>query len=246
MMKIVIDGKVILKAELDAWKLKRIKKVIRNLKLDLPFMNDADEMNKLLTDKKMQYSYQDMIRILRRKLKIGEIAMKFAGRISGSRRRHALTIIYIDGITAEKLSEFLDELMLQPKGKYRKINLSACPDHYVLKPDKNGTLEVIETTGIAPVPVQFFITFGDEQGIREPRNKKYSHQSVGIAKLRDGTVIGGVRHQFKNTRAGVKVRLLVEFPAICPKGIIREHEKHLATEFSNWIEWMIDQQNDEL
>lgn len=126
--------------------------------------------------------------------------------------------------------------------KYKRVNLNVCSDHYVLT-TYNGTLEVIETAGCSPVPSQFFITLGEEAGIKEPRDLSYEYQSVGIARLKDGTVLGGVRHQFKNTETGVKARLLVEFPAICPKILIREHQKHLATEWASWIKWILDEQN---
>ena len=118
----------------------------------------------------------------------------------------------------------------------------ACPDHYALRP-LNDTLEVIETAGCTPVPTQFYITFNDETGLKEPRNFDYPFQSTGIAKLKDGTIIGGVRHQFKDTSTGIEVRTLVEFPCLCPKIILKEHQKHLAVEWSNWIMWAIQNQS---
>lgn len=67
--------------------------------------------------------------------------------------------------------------------------------------------------------------------------------SAGVAKLEDGTVMGGVRHQFRNTSAGIECRLAVEFPALCPKIIVDAHQKHLAVEFTNWLIWIINNQN---
>ena len=54
--------------------------------------------------------------------------------------------------------------------------------------------------------------------------------------MKDGTVIGGVRHQFRNTDNGIECALCVEFPSKTPKSIVRAHQMHLAVEFSNWIE----------
>ena len=79
--------------------------------------------------------------------------------------------------------------------------------------------------------------------MKEPRNLNYPYQSTGIAKLKDGTIVGGVRHQFRDTRSGIEVRALVEFPNLCPKMIIKEHQKHLAAEWSNWIDWAIKHQS---
>ncbi len=39
--------------------------------------------------------------------------------------------------------------------------------------------------------------------------------------MKDGTTIGGVRHQFKDTDTGIEVSLVVEFPALCPNSLNR-------------------------
>lgn len=240
-MKILIDEKIFTKEELNNWKNKRIKKVLHNLKSNIDIDENIDEN---LLALKLKKSYEDMIKLLQKKLFIGKIGMKIASIISFGKRRSAITIIYADGINAKTVSEKVDELMLKNTEKYKKVNLNACPDHYVLTA-YNGILEVIETTGCSPVPTQFFITLNDETGIKEPRDLNYEYQSTGVAKLKDGTIIGGVRHQFKDTDTGVKARLLVEFPFVCPKILIREHQKHLAAEWSSWINWILNEQDKE-
>lgn len=234
-MKILIDKKEFTIEELEEWKKKRVKKVLRNLKSNIDISEDIEQK---LLNIKLEKSYTDMIKILKPKLFIGKIGMKLAVLLSFGKRRNALTIIYADGVDVSSFSKKIDKLMLEENEEYKKVNLAACPDHYVLNPH-DGILEVIETTGCSPVPTQFFITFDDETGLREPRDLSYEYQSVGVAKLKDGTVIGGVRHQFKNTTTGIEARLLVEFPIICPKILIKEHQKHLAVEWSNWINWVI-------
>jgi len=200
----------------------------------------ADSVS-ILNEEKAQMSYDEIICDLKGKLAIGKIGMKLAVLFSFGKRRMAVTHIYATGIHTEVLGKIIDDLMLNPTEKNRRANLSVCPDHYVLNPH-DDTLEVIETTGNCPVPTQFFITFNDETGLQTPRSEDYPYQSVGIAKLRDGTVIGGVRHQFKNTEDGIEGILTVEFPWLCPASITREHQKHLAAEWSGWIEWAIDHQ----
>ena len=49
--------------------------------------------------------------------------------------------------------------------------------------------------------------------------------------MKDGTTIGGVRHQFKDTDTGIEVSLVVEFPVLCPNSLIKSHQMHLACEF---------------
>lgn len=47
--------------------------------------------------------------------------------------------------------------MLEQSRENNQVNLSACPDHYVLRPFGENELEVIETTGNSPFPVQFLL-----------------------------------------------------------------------------------------
>jgi len=241
-MKIMICGEEFTKGEMDGWKRKRVRKVLKNLKKTLPMTKDTDELCEQLTLLKQNMSYEDCVSLIKFKLAIGQVGMKFAAALSGNKRRAAITTILADGITAETFSAIIDSLMLEENEEYRKVNLGACPDHYVLKPG-NGTLEIIETTGCTPVPTRFFITFNDETGLKEPRDLSYPYQSTGIAKLNDGAIIGGVRHQFRDTQSGIEVRTLVEFPILCPKIIIKEHQKHLAVEWSSWINWAVKNQS---
>ena len=99
-------------------------------------------------------------------------------------------------------------------------------------------LEVIEATGGAPFPNRFFLHYGDESGLRCPRDPAFSHQSAGTARLASGQVVGGVRHQLRAEGEGVLASLLVEFLAAVPGFMLRQHQWHLACEFSNWFEQM--------
>lgn len=44
-----------------------------------------------------------------------------------------------------------------------------------------------------------------------------------------------VRHQFRDRDGGMEALLTVQFPGVFPARLIREHQWHLATEFSNWM-----------
>lgn len=240
-MKTMIDGKEFTKSDMDNWKRKRVREVLSNLKKSIPMTDNVDVLCENLTELKYKMSYEEIVSPLKTKLAIGKVGMKLAVAVSGSKRKAAITTIFADGITAENFCKIIDSLMMQDTTEHRKANLAACPVHYALVPH-GETLEVIETAGNAPVPTQFFITFNDETGLQEPRNLSYPYQSTGIAKLKDGTIIGGVRHQFRDTSSGIEVRTLVEFPSICPKTLIKEHQKHLAVEWSSWIAWAIKNQ----
>ncbi len=238
-MEIILDGKSFTQKQLDTWKRKRVHKVLRTFRIDVDPSEKTDVLCQTLVHAKMQLSLEEMRKRLKWKLIVSAWAMKLASIVSRGKRRVALATIYAEGITAEGFSKEIDKLMLEATEENQRVNLSVCPDHYVLNP-YNNILEVIETTGNSPLPTQFFITFDEETGIKEVRDLSYSHQSVGVAKLRDGTIVGGVRHQFRDAPAGLEARLLVEFPSICPKFLLKAHQKHLATEWSGWISWVRD------
>ncbi|GIN73163.1 hypothetical protein J14TS2_36380 [Bacillus sp. J14TS2] len=237
-MKICIDGKNITNEQLTQWKRERIKKVFKVLGYKSSEINNPDRMIDQLTNLKMNYSYQEMYNQLESKLKLSEMIMRMGAALSGNRRKFSQTEIYVDGITAKEAIKGIDNLMLNPSVENNRVNLSACPDHYALRPLGENELEVIETTGNSPVPVQFFIVFEDETGLQTLRDNSYAYQSVGVARMKDGTVIGGVRHQIKDTGTGMKIKLSVEFPALAPTSIIKSHQMHLACEFSYWLQWI--------
>ena len=240
-MRFEIDGKEFTKTDLQNWKRNRILKVARNLHKDIKLSDEIDRLDIELSEVKKSMSYDEIVSLIRHKLLIGEIGMKLAVIFSFGKRRTSKATIYADGIHVDKLGGMIDSLMMEDTEEHRKVNLSVSPDHYALV-SRGSTLEVIETTGNMPVPTQFFITFNEETGLQTPRDKSFPYQSVGIAKLKNGTIIGGVRHQFRDTATGIEARTLVEFPAICPKIVLREHQKHLAAEWSGWIQWAIEHQ----
>lgn len=239
-MKITIDGKSISKQDLDQWKKKSYSKAIRVLKKRVAIIDDMDVMERKLTEIKMQYSYDEIVKLLKNKLWLSERFMKLACTVSRGKRKFSITEIEVSGISAKEIIEGIDALMLTQSRKNNEVNLSACPEHYVLRPLGDNTLEVIETTGNSPLPVQFFIEYDNETGIQTARDYSYEYQSTGIARLKNGALLGGVRHQFKETKDGFKARLVVEFPSICPNSLIKSHQMHLACEFSYWFNWIKD------
>lgn len=237
-MTIKINRKVISMQHLDQWKLKRIPKVLRNLNRKTVLTGSATERMQKLTEIKLQYSSQDIRRALRHKLALSTFAMRCIAFLSGNRRRCSVTEISMDGVSAGAISRGINTLMEQDSEQNNRINLGACPDHYLLRPIENDSLEVIEACGNSPFPLQFFITFSDDTGLITPRNDLYPYQSTGVARTKDGTLIGGVRHQFRDTNTGMEAKLVVEFPVLCPGTIVRAHQFHLACEFSSWFEWI--------
>jgi hypothetical protein len=54
--------------------------------------------------------------------------------------------------------------------------------------------------------------------------------------LDDGTLIGGIRHQFRDEGDGVRALLTVELPWLIGPIAPAAHRWHLACEFSTWLE----------
>lgn len=243
-MKIVIEGKELTKQELDEWRTEHAKTVAKAIKKKLPECNNADVMCEQLASIKRKMSYKEMTAPIKFQLALSTFATKMVIKKSqGKKRKTSVCTIFADGIKVDKLGKIIDILMMKDTPEYRKVNVSVCPDHYALLA-RGNTLEIIERSGNNPVPSRFFITFNDETGLETPRDQDYPYQSVGIAKLKDGTIMGGVRHQFKDTEHGIEAKMCVEFPAGCPDEVVRDHQKHLATEWSGWIQWAIEHQNE--
>lgn len=114
--------------------------------------------------------------------------------------------------------------------------LAACPDHHLFRPTPDGRQEVWETTGGSPIASRFFFTLDDTDALVTPADPAYPVQMAGAARLADGTLIGGIRHQFRHEDDGLRARLTVEFPWLIGPVAPAAHRWHLACEFSQWIE----------
>lgn len=60
---------------------------------------------------------------------------------------------------------------------------------------------------------------------------------AGTARLADGTIIGGIRHQFRNEPHGTRALLTVELPWLLGPISPVAHRWHLAAEFHNWLDF---------
>lgn len=132
--------------------------------------------------------------------------------------------------------EEIQGLFLTNSPDNHQLAMAGSPDHYVMQAHPGDRQEILETTGGAPIPSQFFIQWGDDTVVGTPRDMSYPLQMSGTARLANGTIIGAVRHQYRNEGDGFRVRLADEFPAVFPKSMIAAHQLHLACEFVIWYE----------
>ena len=239
-MKIIINQKEVGQERIEQWRKQRIHKAAKILNLQLPNTDNTEILDQALLEAKMKLTYEELIHKIGTKLKWSQCLMKWAAKWSKKPRKRAVVTIFASGLTAASFSKKLEKLMLEKTNVHKRVNLGACPDHYALQPH-GDKLEVIETAGNSPLPTQFFLSLGGSAEIEEPRDASYPFQTVGVASLVNGCNIGGIRHQFRDTEKGLEARFCVEFPSLCPDSIIKEHQLHLAAEWSKWIAWCKEQ-----
>ena len=235
-MKIMINQKEVSQERIEQWRKHRILKAAKMLNLQLPNTDNTEILDQALLEAKMNLTYEELIQQIRTKLKWSQNLMKWVAKWSKKPRKRAIITIFASGLTAASFSKRLEKLMLEKSDVHKRVNLGACPDHYALQPYEDK-LEVIETAGNSTLPTHFFLDLGGEAEIEEPRDASYPFQTVGAASLANGCNIGGIRHQFRDTEKGLEARFCVEFPSLCPDSLIKEHQLHLASEWSRWITW---------
>ncbi|MGW4368871.1 hypothetical protein ACWEKT_24815 [Nocardia takedensis] len=171
--------------------------------------------------------------LLAAELAASETATRTALAASGGRWAISTTEVVSDRGSATGFVEWFGRARTTDA---RAIWTDACPDHYIIATAADGKQEVIEVTGGAVLASRFFVDYADVRGVPVPADPTYPLAVAGTAALADGTVIGGVRHQFRDEPGGgFRSRLAVAFPAAVPGLYIAEHQWHLACEFGNWI-----------
>lgn len=240
-INITIDGKSVPMEEVEQWRYGRISNAFHNLKMHEHVPSEPAKAEAKLLKVKLSLGENEIQRRMEAILRLNTAAIKIFTRLSHGKRKFAVAKITADGITSEQAAYWINTVNLNAEHneEYTKVNLAANPDHYVLRCTQDHTLEVIECNGNYKTPFQFFITYGDETGLRTPVNPNYPYQSVGAARTAEGTVIGGVRHQFRDTATGFEALLCVEFPSATPSFVVKSHQIHLAAEFSYWLNWAI-------
>jgi hypothetical protein len=227
------NGKPISRAAVLAWELKRVEKGLR--KFGVPAA--ADDMAALrmtLADAKLSMGRAAIERKLAREIGISDRLTGMLARASRGRRRRSQVELLVPGAKAEQLPAWY---MDRTEADDERAFLSATPDHHLFRPMKDPKgQEVWETTGGSPVASRFFIEIDSAEGLVTQPDATYPVQMVGCARLANGTILGGVRHQFRDEQDGARVLLTVEFPWMMGPVGPAAHRWHLASEFANWIQ----------
>ncbi|MFD6199431.1 hypothetical protein ACFWE3_22280 [Mycobacteriaceae bacterium NPDC060252] len=232
-IKTWFDGTLIPEHEILAWESRRTAKALKRFKASVPG-GGLDMARTALWQAKKTAGRGQIEKRLAREIAVSDALTRLVARASGRHRRLSQVEMLVSGrFTASQLPDWY---MARNQADDEAVFLSACPDHHLLRPTEGGAgQEVWETTGGAPVASRFFITPGNEDGLVTTADPAYPVQMAGAATLLDGTVIGGIRHEFRDEDHGVRIRLTVEMPWLMGPFGPAAHRWHLAVEFSNWI-----------
>jgi hypothetical protein len=215
------------RAEVREWESDRASKVAKKLGID-PLEGTLAERRAALVRRKLELGHKAIEAMLARELRLSARSSRLMSRLSRGRRR-ICTIELAGPVPAfyRRAMEAGDEAPL----------LAASPDHYLLGRRPDGVQQVIETTGGAPLASRIFLDESETGTVTTPADPAFPVQWVAVGRgSPGGPVAGGLRHQFGDGPDGFRARLTIEFPALTPGRIVRDHRWHLACEFSNWIE----------
>lgn len=228
----VIDGKLVPRPGVLAWENRRITASAKKLGAQIaPDAAVADRREELV-QAKLSIGADALLQRFATQLRLADHSAHLGVRLT--RRRAFVTAeLHVTAGSSAQLVDWFDE---QFKNDNQAAMLRACPDHYVLRTTDDGRQQVMQATGASPLLNQFFLTYGSDEGLSNPRQTRYSHQIVASARLADGTLVGGARMQFRDNATGFFARLIEEFPALTPAFMIKQQRWHTALEFSNWTE----------
>lgn len=226
-------SKPISRAQITDWETKRAVKGLRKLGIPRP-AGDVDVLRTTLADAKLALGRGAIEKRLEGEIKVSDSVARALARASGGRRRLSQIEVFVPGARAEQLPAWYAE---RAEVDDEAAFLTATPDHHLFRPveDPRGQ-EVWETTGGSPLASRFFFDLDVTGGLVTAADPSYPVQLTGIARLADDTVIGGIRHQFRDENDGARARLTVEFPWLIGPYTPRAHRWHLASEFTAWIE----------
>lgn len=215
------------------WEAKRARKGLERLGAPVP-TGDVLVLREALAAAKAAAGRSATERTLARQISFSDRLTGRIAKASGARRAVSQVELFGPGIRAADLPDWY---MQCSEADDENVFLRACPDHHLFRPTGEGTgQEVWETTGGSPFASRFFFTLGETDGLVTPIDPTYPVQMAGIARLADGTVIGGLRHQFRDEGDGTRALLTVEMPWLIGPYTPRAHRWHLACEFSGWME----------
>lgn len=255
-VKVYIKGNLIPQETVERWERKRIISISTFLqsKLNLPKQDiskdkkgvsrNIKDMRADLVQMKMDAGTENLRTALKGKLTLSKSIAKVLHVFSFNKKKLSVIEILVENTcTAEEMHRKYFKLMLQNNKQHDELNRYANPDHYISKGVNETVQEVIETTGGAPLPTQFFIHYGETDNLISKSDSTYPIEISGVCKTVNGDNIGGIRHLLRDEGSGFRAKLQIEFPWATPNYMIKQHQLHLACEFTNWFNSVADNKN---
>ena len=209
----------------------RYRVVGRKLKVDMTGYS-LEQMRQTLLDSKLRLGSQELAKICKKDTVLSGFTAQFLVALSGGKRTSSQIEIHATGLSAQEFIHWFEERNALAD---QVALLAAHPEHYVID-CQDKQMFVIERTGGAPMISEFTIDMGELEDLEKEFLPDYPHRIAGQAIDSKGRVIGAALHRFRDTEEGLEGILRIDFPKRTPKVIIEGHKKHLAIEFSNWME----------
>jgi len=143
----------------------------------------------------------------------------------------ARTELSVSGMTAEEFVTFFSSILTDvPK------LLAAQPEHFATSMDERDGKHVMRVTeNLSRYISDFYITMTGEDQAVDDLDPDYPVRMAGVVTLADGTVVGHMLHQFRDTVDGFDALVTIYFPVAAPEDFVEGHRQHLAVEFTNWF-----------
>ena len=147
----------------------------------------------------------------------------------------------VEGFSATQMVQTLAALQSQAAGGNGKDEFTIKfmypmhPEHYTTPDNEVGG--IIETLGAMPTRLILAPRQLDEMPdfVQKVADESYPLKQVAEGQLDDGTTVGYLFHQYKDTPTGCDLIFRGFGPAAAPDFFIEEHEEHFAVEFRNFI-----------
>jgi hypothetical protein len=229
----VIGNREVRRDEVQEWESERVSKVARKLGIG-PLRGSLVERRQALVQHKLELGHEAIEARLAWELRLSAGSSRMMSALSRGRRRVCTVELSGPVGAAEAMPGFYRQAI--DAGDEAPL-LIASPDHFLLGRRPDGLQQVIETTGGAPLASRIFLDESDIGTVKTAADPDFPVQWVAVGRAGpSGPVAGGLRHQFREGPDGFRARLTIEFPALTPARIVHGHRRHLACEFSNWIE----------
>lgn len=147
----------------------------------------------------------------------------------------------VEGFSATQMVQTLAALQSQAAGGgdrdefMIKFMYPMHPEHYVNPPYEVGG--IVETLGAMPTRLRLAPRQLDDMPdfVQKVADESYPLKQCANGELDDGTTVGYLFHQYKDTPTGCDLIFRGFGPAAAPDFVIEEHEEHFAVEFRNFI-----------